>query len=73
MAQPTVLMDSHLYDYEPLSEAERSSQMRYWLAECQKVRGEMAVLWHPHTLTEDYGWKDGFSELLTGITHMRQS
>lgn len=72
-AQPTVLMDSHLYDYEPLSEAERRSQMRYWLAECQKVRGEMAVLWHPHTLTEDYGWKDGFSELLTGITHMRQS
>ena len=71
-AQPTVLMDSQLYDYEPLSDAKRGSQMRYWLSECQTAHGEMAVLWHPHTLTPDYGWKGGFSELLTAITHMRQ-
>lgn len=72
-AQPSVLMDSHLYDYQNLSDTDRRSQMRSWLAECQAVHGEMAVLWHPHTLTEDYGWGGGFSELLNEITQMRKA
>jgi hypothetical protein len=71
-AQPSVLMDSHLYDYQPFSDAERRSEMRYWLAECQTIHGEVAVLWHPHTLTKDYGWESGFNELLTAIIQMRQ-
>ncbi len=32
--------------------------------ECAAVRGTMQVLWHPHTLSHDYGWRDGFAELL---------
>lgn len=67
MAEPSVLMDSHFYDYQTLSDAERRDQMDYWLDECKTVHGEMAVLWHPHTLTKDYGWNVGFDELVQAI------
>jgi hypothetical protein len=66
-AEPSVLMDSHFYDYQPLSDIERKEQIRYWINECKAVHGEMAVLWHPHTLTRDYGWSVGFSDLLTEL------
>lgn len=61
---PTVLMDSHLYDYEQLSEADRLDKLSKILRECTYVHGHAYVLWHPHTLTSDYGWKDGFYQLL---------
>jgi hypothetical protein len=64
---PTVLMDSHLYDYAPLGDVERRATLRRWLDEIVAVGGEAAVLWHPHTLTRDYGWSDGFAELLDGL------
>lgn len=63
-ALPTVLMDSHLYDYQPLPPEERRRSIAYWLDEIVAVGGQAAVLWHPHTLTRDYGWKDGFIELM---------
>jgi len=59
-ALPTVLMDSHAYDYEVMSDDTRHSEIRHWINELQAVGGRCAVLWHPHTLTDDYGWKDGF-------------
>jgi hypothetical protein len=67
-AQPTVLMDSHLYDYQQLDDDERTAQMAHWLGECRAVHGEVSVLWHPHTLTRDYGWGKGFNELLSFIS-----
>jgi hypothetical protein len=63
-ALPTLLMDSHVYDYHPLDASERLAAFRHWLQEVTAVGGEAALLWHPHTLTEDYGWADGFRELL---------
>ena len=34
--------------------------------------GQAAVLWHPHTLTKDYGWSNGFSELINLISFNRR-
>jgi len=66
-ATPSVFMDSHFYDYQPMSPAARQSAMRHWIQECHSVRGEAAVLWHPHTLTRDYGWADGFRDAISLI------
>jgi hypothetical protein len=70
-AQTTVLMDSHFYDYQLLSDLQRKDHIRYWINECQAVHGETAVLWHPHTLSSDYGWKEGFKELLNAISQKK--
>lgn len=67
MALPTVIMDSHLYDYQPLTPEARREAMEHWVSECRMVFGQIAVLWHPHTLTTDYGWSQGFEELVALI------
>ena len=67
-AMPTLFMDSHFYDYQPMSAAERQSAMLHWLQECKNVRGVAAVLWHPHTLTQDYGWSDGFRDAIIRLS-----
>lgn len=61
---PTVLMDSHLYDYELLGAEERGTRIRQWVAEVRAARGTACINWHPHTLAEDYGWRSGFDTLL---------
>lgn len=66
-AQPTILMDSHLYDYQQLDDVQRQRQICAWISECREVCGQMSVLWHPHTLAEDYGWGQGFYGLLNTI------
>jgi hypothetical protein len=63
-ALPTVLMDSHCYDYQPMTAQERRETIEGWIRECKSVCGQAALLWHPHTLTRDYGWTDGFEEVL---------
>ena len=63
-ALPSMLMDSHFYDYLQLNDIERKEEMSLWIKECMAVSGEVAVLWHPHTLSNDYGWSSGFSQLL---------
>ena len=60
----SVLMDSHLYDYQNFSSTERIDQIKSWTDECRSVYGECSLLWHPHTLTNDYGWEQGFKKLL---------
>jgi hypothetical protein len=66
-ALPTVFMDSHFYDYQPMSAAARHAAMQHWIRECHSVGGEAALLWHPHTLTQDYGWADGFRDAISLI------
>jgi len=65
---PTVIMDSHYYDYRPMNAKARCDDINYWVNECKLVGGEIAVLWHPHTLTKDYGWLPGFNDLLAALT-----
>lgn len=67
MALPTVIMDSHLYDYHQLTPEARREAMLHWVRECRTVSGQVAVLWHPHSLSADYGWGQGFEELVALI------
>lgn len=64
IALPSVFMDSHFYDYQPMTPAARYASMRHWLQECHNIGGEIAVLWHPHTLTTDFGWSCGFHDVV---------
>lgn len=70
-AMPTMVMDSHLYDYLDLTPVERKNQIERWFNEVALVRGEVAVLWHPHTLAKDYDWTDGFDAVLRQIALLR--
>lgn len=69
---PLVLMDSHLYAYQPLSRGDRIQTMKRVLSEVSDVRGEASVLWHPHTMSEDYDWGEGFEDLLELIADMKE-
>lgn len=71
VALPTVIMDSHFYDYQPMTPEARREAMGHWVKECRVVCGQVAVLWHPHTLTADYGWGQGFDELVAMIAEER--
>ncbi|GAB2912802.1 hypothetical protein GCM10027278_36870 [Paralcaligenes ginsengisoli] len=70
-ALPTVLMDSHFYDYQPVGSQDCQISMAHWLDEVTTVGGQAAVLWHPHTLTQDYGWQEGFNDLLTSMKRIK--
>lgn len=66
-AMPMVLMDSHLFDYSQLDDADRRRWIADWLGEIRAVHGAATVLWHPHVLSPDYGWSAGFSWLLDEV------
>lgn len=66
-ALPTVFMDSHFFDYQPMTGSERRRHFKHWLSEIAAVGGQAAVLWHPHTMSSDYGWRAGYLELLEEI------
>ena len=44
--QPTILMDSHLYDYKDLNPTSRKQEIRYWISETKQVNGSASILWH---------------------------
>jgi len=71
IARSSVFMDSHFYDYHSMSAEERMALMQHWLQECRSVSGEVAVLWHPHTLTNDYGWSDGLHDVISLVTEIK--
>jgi hypothetical protein len=63
-ATPMILMDSHFYDYEG-GERDAGAAMKRWLDEVRAVGGQATVNWHTHTITDVYGWRRGYEELLT--------
>lgn len=65
VATPMILMDSHLYDYR--LESDPGGEIRHWIGEVKAVGGVASVLWHPHTLSPDYGWLPGFEALLNSL------
>ncbi len=67
IVQPTIFMDSHLYDYKDLNSSSRKKEIKYWISECKYVQGSVSILWHPHTLSKDYSWLDGFKDTLREI------
>lgn len=61
---PMVLMDSHFYDYMIFSDTGRESEIKRWLDEIRFVNGVATINWHPHTLSRDYGWRNGYETAL---------
>ena len=72
-ALPMVLMDSHVYDYNPIDADTRQRLIQHWVDEVRAVRGTATFIWHQRVLSSDYGWNDGFHELLSAITGVSQS
>ena len=60
----SVLMDSHLFDYNDFNKVERNDYLSFWVLECKEIGGKISLLWHPHTLSKDYGWLENFEGLI---------
>lgn len=66
-AWPLPLMDSQLHDYT--DQPEPGGQVaRHILDEIQTTGGQATILWHPHTISCDYGWKTSYEHLLMTLT-----
>ena len=59
---PTVIMDSHLYDYA--FPGEPAAAIAPWIDEVIAVGGEASLLWHIHTMHDEFGWGPGYIALL---------
>ena len=64
-------MDSHAYDYSDMDQHARRREFRHWLGEIRDVGGRAAILWHPHTLAADYGWKSGYVDCMNIVSDMK--
>lgn len=63
-ALPMVLMDSQVYDYAPQDAAGRRAEILRWVREVREVAGVAAFNWHVHTVSDDYGWREGYETLV---------
>jgi hypothetical protein len=63
-------MDSHLFDYSDLTRAQKEQKIDMLLDEVIQVGGQATVLWHPHTLGEDYGWGEMYAYLINRIKNI---
>ena len=64
IAEPTIFMDSHFYDYNQFSDKKRRKIMARYINECRFVSGTVSLLWHPHSLSKDYGWEKGYYDCI---------
>ena len=60
-----------MFNDRPMNTTARQNEVQFWLEECRAVRGQVAVLWHPHTLTAEYAWGEGFQQTLTEMSKGR--
>ncbi len=61
---PMILMDATLYEYLSLPPDERRASMASLVDEVRFVGGDATLNTHPHGLSDDYGWSDGYAEML---------
>jgi hypothetical protein len=66
-ATPCCFMDSHRYDYDFLAHGSARVDASSLIDECIAVSGTTQMLWHPHSLSADYGWRQGFVELVEDL------
>ncbi len=60
---PMVVTDSQLYDYC----LGQTPCAKKWLQEVADVHGEACVVWHQQVFNSDYGWADGYVQLLQDL------
>jgi hypothetical protein len=65
---PTVVMDSQIYDYAPSVEHGFARALKV-ITEVKLVGGQGQILWHPHTLSSDFGWDEGFRLICRKMAH----
>ena len=65
-AWPLALMDSHLHDYATCPEAAQKTTLHI-LKELWATGGQATILWHPHTISNDYGWQTTYNFLLNRL------
>lgn len=59
---PTIIMDSHFHDYA--FPEDPAAAMVPWVDEVIAVGGEASLLWHVHTMHDEYGWGPSYLALL---------
>jgi len=64
---PLVLMDSHLYDYDELTDDQRIERLDQWMDEIRQVHGTATVTWHQRVWARDYGWDKTYANLLESM------
>ena len=69
---PMILMDSHLHDYQNLSEQHQKEEIQNWCQLIRRSHGKASVIWHQRTISKDYGWKVSWKAVLKEVSHDRQ-
>ena len=65
-ALPTVLMDSHCYDYQPMTADQRLQSIQNSLAVQSCTRSNRGAV-APAYPKPDYGWSQGFSDIIANF------
>lgn len=64
---PLIFMDSHFYDYQLYSDQQRAAYIKNWIDEIKAVGGQATVLWHQRVMSNDYGWSQGYEEVVREV------
>ncbi len=73
IAEPTMFMDSHFYNYNQMSDNKRRKTIYKFIYECRVVSGTASLLWHTHSMSKDYGWTKGYHESIEFVKELYDS
>lgn len=66
-ALPTIIMDSHFFDYSVDSDDQQFQRLKHYLDEVRFVGGEAAIVWHHRVFDPETGWGPLYQRLLNEI------